>query len=149
MLPVGVKVTGRVADVPPVATLTARDHPLRTCPACGAALRPGAPWCTLCYADLRPAPGPGPSAAPPDPAPTAGPAWPCGTCGAANPLDLDTCGACGSGFLSALREQEGPLLELPGVGDLTRLGRPQRLALAGAAALGVALMTFLSGVVLG
>ena len=25
------------------------------CPSCGAALRPGAPWCTLCYADLRPA----------------------------------------------------------------------------------------------
>jgi hypothetical protein len=25
-----------------------------TCPACSAALRPGAPWCTLCYADLRP-----------------------------------------------------------------------------------------------
>lgn len=24
------------------------------CPSCGAALRPGAPWCTLCYADLRP-----------------------------------------------------------------------------------------------
>ena len=23
------------------------------CPACAAALRPGAPWCTLCYADLR------------------------------------------------------------------------------------------------
>ena len=26
------------------------------CPACGAALRPDAPWCTLCYADLRPKP---------------------------------------------------------------------------------------------
>ena len=25
-----------------------------TCPACGAALRPDSPWCTLCYADLRP-----------------------------------------------------------------------------------------------
>ena len=26
------------------------------CPSCGAMLRPDAPWCTLCYADLRPAP---------------------------------------------------------------------------------------------
>lgn len=24
------------------------------CPACAAAVRPGDPWCTLCYADLRP-----------------------------------------------------------------------------------------------
>ena len=36
---------------PDLVTLTA-------CPACGAALRPGAPWCTLCYADLRTAPEP-------------------------------------------------------------------------------------------
>lgn len=28
------------------------------CPSCGAALRPGSPWCTLCYADLRPKPPP-------------------------------------------------------------------------------------------
>lgn len=26
------------------------------CPNCAALVRPGAPWCTLCYADLRPAP---------------------------------------------------------------------------------------------
>jgi hypothetical protein len=26
------------------------------CPACGAAVATGAPWCTLCYTDLRPAP---------------------------------------------------------------------------------------------
>ena len=32
-------------------------HASRTtpCPSCGAGLRPGSPWCTLCYADLRPA----------------------------------------------------------------------------------------------
>ena len=31
------------------------------CPTCAAALRPGAPWCTLCYADLRtPVPEPDP-----------------------------------------------------------------------------------------
>lgn len=28
------------------------------CPCCAALVRPGAPWCTLCYADLRPAPEP-------------------------------------------------------------------------------------------
>ena len=28
------------------------------CPACGAAVRASADWCTLCYADLRPAPPP-------------------------------------------------------------------------------------------
>jgi RNA polymerase subunit RPABC4/transcription elongation factor Spt4 len=33
------------------------------CPHCGALLRSGAQWCTLCYADLRPAPEPEPVAA--------------------------------------------------------------------------------------
>jgi ribosomal protein L40E len=28
------------------------------CPACGASMALGAPWCTLCYADLRPKPEP-------------------------------------------------------------------------------------------
>ena len=28
------------------------------CPRCGAHVRADAPWCTLCYADLRPAPAP-------------------------------------------------------------------------------------------
>ncbi|MCW2543383.1 MAG: hypothetical protein JWM40_935 [Frankiales bacterium] len=36
------------------------------CPACGAALRPGSPWCTLCYADLR-TPEERPVAEPPPP----------------------------------------------------------------------------------
>lgn len=30
------------------------------CPACGAATKPGDPWCTLCFADLRPKPVPTP-----------------------------------------------------------------------------------------
>jgi ribosomal protein L40E len=33
--------------------LTEMPH-TTACPSCGAALRPGAPWCTLCYTDLRP-----------------------------------------------------------------------------------------------
>lgn len=32
------------------------------CPQCGALLRSGAQWCTLCYADLRPEPEPEPVA---------------------------------------------------------------------------------------
>jgi hypothetical protein len=32
------------------------------CPQCGALLRPGAQWCTLCYVDLRPKPKPEPVA---------------------------------------------------------------------------------------
>ena len=41
------------------------------CPSCGASLRPDAPWCTLCYADLRPKPEPEPAqpAVPPTTAP--------------------------------------------------------------------------------
>ena len=52
------------------------------CPACGASVLDGAPWCTLCYADLRaPAPAAAPQAAahqpvqqPVQPAASAGPA---------------------------------------------------------------------------
>ena len=46
------------------------------CPRCGAHSRPGAQWCTLCYADLRPAPArsrradPALVTVPPTPAPT-------------------------------------------------------------------------------
>lgn len=34
------------------------------CPACGAAVTPGAPWCTLCYQNLRPEPAADPASAP-------------------------------------------------------------------------------------
>lgn len=37
-----------------------------SCPSCGATVRPGDPWCTLCWTDLRPPP-PVPAAAPVDP----------------------------------------------------------------------------------
>ena len=61
---------------------------------------------------------------------TATAGWPCSACGQDNPLAADACGGCGSGFLAAVREAEGPLLELPVVGDLARLQRGQRLGLA-------------------
>ncbi|HWG94610.1 MAG TPA: hypothetical protein VNU66_10335, partial [Mycobacteriales bacterium] len=139
---------------------------------CRGAVRPDAPWCTQCWADLRPAPEPEPEQ--PEPAPAAAPAgprhgapehlpvpgapaaatgeapgWPCGTCGAVNGLDLDACAACGAGFLTALRAEEPPLLVLPGVGDVTRLGRGQRLALAAGVALVLALLVGLLGLLTG
>ena len=150
------------------------------CPACAAALRPGAPWCTLCYADLRPAadaepepvvarttsyaaldvdpltapaealglpvrPRPGSEAAP-GPVTTL---WPCTACESSNPYSVSVCLACGTAFLAAVREAEGPLLELPGVGDLTRLSRGQRLGLAAGAVLAISALTGVVGLVFG
>lgn len=154
----------------PTAVLDAR------CPSCAATVRAGSPWCTLCYADLRPKPAPEPPPvlqAPPAasygtpaldpllaPAPTAAgptagtsgagttagasagtsgavPTWPCTTCGAANAITLPACASCGAGFLSRLRETEGPLLELPVVGDLGAMSRGQRLGLAAGVVLAV------------
>jgi ribosomal protein L40E len=140
------------------------------CPACNAALRADAQWCSLCYHDLRPAPvaapvqvpapsqplygGSDPLTAPlldlvlppvppaavvvpqPSPAPeSAAPVqsalqeWPCTSCGARNPLATTTCSVCGSKFLAAASEELS--LVVPGVGDLQRLSRGQRIALAG------------------
>ncbi len=102
------------------------------CPGCGAALRPDAPWCTLCFADLCPTPEPAAARAPAPDAPLLGdgPSWPCSRCAAANGYERDTCRTCGASFLAAVKDDEAPLLVLPGVGDLSRLGRPQRLLLA-------------------
>lgn len=136
------------------------------CPTCGATTRDGDPWCTLCYTDLRPpqvaAPAPaerGPL--PPDPltAPlaavtgepeaAAGPSWPCSACGTVNPMALDTCAGCGQHFLAELRGQQSPRLELPMVGDIMRLGRGQRFALAGAVVLAFVVLTLVLGLLFG
>ncbi len=136
------------------------------CPRCAAALRPGAPWCTLCHLDLRPPePEPPPVVfdpltaplseleAPEGPVPATGPepakGWPCGTCRATNPIDSDTCTSCGAGFLAALKAGEEPLLVLPGVGDLTQMGRGHRMLLAGAVVLAFVLLTLVVGLLLG
>jgi hypothetical protein len=145
------------------------------CPQCGAAIRPGAPFCTLCHADLRPKPtleadppaapaytpavvvGPDPLTAPIEAVtggattgePVTGPTWPCTACGTQNGIERDTCSACGLPFLSGLREQDGPLLELPVFGDITRLGRGQRFAIAGGVVLAVVVLTLLVGLVFG
>jgi DNA-directed RNA polymerase subunit RPC12/RpoP len=145
------------------------------CPHCRAAVRPGAPWCTLCHADLRPPPPPEPTPAPvltipptatyghPALDPLTAPAvtlglpprtpanaiWPCLTCGTDNALTAATCSACGSGFLASLRESEGPLLELPGVGDLTKMSRAQRLLLALGVVIAISLLVLGLGLLLG
>ena len=143
------------------------------CPSCAATLRAGAPWCTLCFADLRPVAAPAPVELPvpgaaaygppaPDPltaptaelapAPTAAtpnPTWPCATCGAANGLTSDVCASCGAGFLAGLRETEAPLLGLPVVGDLGAMSRAQRLGLAAALVLAVVVLTALLGLLTG
>ena len=125
-------------------------------------MRAGDPWCTLCYADLRPPPTPAPPpppvsvegvpSQPPVPGPQAGggreePTWPCAACGTANRLERDTCSGCGAPFLSGLRDAEAPLLELPLVGDLTRLERSHRLALAAGVVLAFVALTLLLGLV--
>jgi ribosomal protein L40E len=151
------------------------------CPSCGAALRPDAPWCSLCYHDLRPAaPAPAPEPAPaygghdpltaplldvllpvapvaqpaPEaaapvvpvvPAPRAEVSWPCTRCGADNALTMNACRDCGSPFLGGTSEP--PALVLPGVGDLTKLSRGHRAAVAVGVVMAVllplALITFL------
>lgn len=145
------------------------------CPKCGATVRFGDPWCTLCYADLRP-PAPPPAApAPevdppaysppllvgPDPltapleavspagaAPAAGPSWPCSACGTVNPMANDTCSSCGKHFLAGLRD-ESPLLELPVVGDITKMSRGQRFAIAFGVVFVFVVLTLLVGLLFG
>ena len=62
------------------------------CPACGASVLDGAPWCTLCYADLRPA-APAPSE---PPAPETVPAAPVLEPSAASPPAAAALPAAGS-----------------------------------------------------
>jgi ribosomal protein L40E len=93
------------------------------CPACNAALRADAQWCSLCHHDLRPAPEPT------APVQAALQEWPCTSCGARNPLSMTICSVCGSAFLAAAQTQVS--LVVPGVGDLQHLSRGQRIAVAG------------------
>jgi hypothetical protein len=126
------------------------------CPSCGASVRVDAPWCSLCHADLRPAPEPSPVqpevvvdplTAPlldlvlprvevpvlePE-VPVAAPApeayWPCARCESPNAITANMCGTCGYGFLGA---PDRISLVLPVVGDVTKLSRAQRFGVAAA-----------------
>ncbi|GAC1440564.1 MAG: hypothetical protein NVS3B26_10070 [Mycobacteriales bacterium] len=64
-------------------------------------------------------------------------------------MERNDCAGCGLPFLSGLRDAEAPLLELPVVGDITRLGRGQRFALAGAVVLVFIVVTLLLGLLFG
>lgn len=108
------------------------------CPGCGASVRAGDPWCTLCWTDLRPAPPPPPPA--PAPAPVAppgsvpvgqlavvdpltaplpvllgeapaaaqSPTWPCVECGEPNAIELDACRVCTTPFGGRLTRLDDP-----------------------------------------
>ena len=93
-------------------------------------MRPGAPWCTQCYAPA------GASAA--DPAPTQRPGlsvgspagtWPCSACSQGNPLATEACEGCGTPFLAAARDPR-PTVVLPVVGDVLALSPVGRVGLA-------------------
>jgi ribosomal protein L40E len=74
-----------------------------------------------------------------------GATWPC-PCGTAVPIADDRCPACFTPFLGG---SSGVDLALPVVGDLTRLSRGARLALAGGAAAGVTTVLVVAFEVLG
>ncbi|MCU1589219.1 MAG: hypothetical protein JWP11_475, partial [Frankiales bacterium] len=78
-----------------------------------------------------------------------GPTWPCSTCGTTNAMERDTCADCGAPFLSVLREEHGPLIELPVFGDLMKLGRGQRFAIAFGVVFIIVVLTALLGLVFG
>lgn len=150
----------------PAAVLTGS-----ACASCGASLRTGAPWCTLCLtptaaapvapvarppvAPATPRPAPGlradPLTAPleqvlGDSTPPPLPGWPCTSCGSLNPLEVTACAACGSAFLGKLAADDAPSLVLPFVGNVCRLGRAQHLLLAGAVVVGAVLLVVLLSV---
>ncbi len=112
-----------------------------------------ASFCGLCFLDLRPAPTAaavaGPGAVPAAPVGTddgdAAQSWPCVTCGEPNAMTEASCRACGAGFLAQVARSEAPLLVLPVVGDLSRLSRPQGIALAAAVVLAVVALVALLG----
>jgi len=121
------------------AAIVATDLVAPACPRCAALSRPGAPWCTQCFLDLRPAAA-DVAPAPPPALPLATPGWPCGGCGALSSFAETECCACGLAFLSGLTG-DVPAMVLPGVGDLSRLRRSQLYGLAVLAVVLVMLLT--------
>jgi Double zinc ribbon len=106
------------------------DQAADRCPGCAAVVRPGAPWCTLCFTDLRPAPAQPeeptqplrPTIAGRDPAsaslallergdddsdaPAVVAGWPCLRCGEQVGIDLEQCPVCGAGFMQLSSERD-------------------------------------------
>jgi hypothetical protein len=73
--------------------------------------------------------------------------WPCLTCGAVVPMADATCSTCGSAFLAGA---DLPLnLNLPGVGDITKMSAGKRVGLMAGGAVGLTLVLLLVLAVLG
>jgi hypothetical protein len=132
------------------------------CPRCSAAVRPGAPWCTQCYAPVgapvEPAAAPRPVPLLPDapqPVPSAPVlvaelptgTWPCTACSAANDLADAACRECGTPFLAAARSAP-PTLVLPVVGDLLEMSPVRRVGTALGAVLAFVLIAAVLGLLL-
>lgn len=102
------------------------------CPSCDAVVPAGSPWCTLCYANLRPAAvfayaaSPNGAAAVREQSDGEDATWPCASCRADVGLAEERCPACGAGFLAALAEPGGRV-RVPVLGDLGALSRRDRL----------------------
>jgi DNA-directed RNA polymerase subunit RPC12/RpoP len=164
LLGAGVKDRCAAADVADVEATTASGA---RCPRCSAAVRPGAPWCTQCYAATTPAPADPQRPAPagsvlvaerpaqaesggrpgsPGGAPTTG-SWPCSACSRTNSLDLAACEGCGTPFLAAARDAR-PTVVLPVVGDVLALSPVRRVALAVALVVAFVLLTSLGALLL-
>ena len=133
-------------------------------------MRPGAPWCTQCYAPVSapvsapvgipvqraaaPRPAPLPSDAPEPVATTpvllAEPptgSWPCTACSAANDLADAACRECGTAFLAAARSAP-PTVVLPVVGDLLAMSPVRRVGTALGAVLAFVVVAALLGLLL-
>lgn len=106
------------------------------CQQCAAVLAGGAPWCSLCLAPALAEVAPTPAAQPARPDQQTS-TWPCIRCGADVALALNSCPTCGGAFLAGA----DPLrFEVPVVGDLLARSRGQRLAMAVALALLLAVL---------
>jgi hypothetical protein len=120
-------------------------------------VRPGAPWCTQCYAVVgAPAQSPAPEQRPATSgglrvaerartAPTG--TWPCSACAQPNDLAVAACEGCGTPFLAAVRDV--PLtVVLPVVGDLLALSPVRRVGLAVGVVVAFVLITSLLALLL-
>ncbi len=73
--------------------------------------------------------------------------WPCLTCGEQVPLSLDSCPACGAGFLAGATTAAST--RLPVVGDIGRMSRTQRLMVGFGIAVGVMILLILLATLFG
>jgi hypothetical protein len=73
--------------------------------------------------------------------------WPCSGCDEQVPMSLDICPTCGSSFLSGASGP--PSMEIPMVGDISRMSRTQRLVFGVVVAFIVMIGLVVVGAILG